>query len=203
MLPIGARQLVNQGSISASGIASMLTDDPDRPGTSDPTITLLGSAAFLGSRTVYMPLLMHNVGPPLADLVVSDITTSGGILHVTVKNIGQLAATESFWVDAYINPTSAPVRANQLWNAVGSRGATWAVIGSVLPLEPGETLTLIQGDGYYRPSLSNPGGAIAAGSQLYAQVDSFNPTSSNGAVLETHERDGGPYNNILGPVAAP
>jgi len=146
---------------------------------------------------------MHNVGPPLADLVVSDITTSGGILHVTVKNIGELAATESFWVDAYINPTSAPVRANQLWNAVGNRGAAWAALGNGLPLDPGETLTLLVGDSYYRPNLSNPGGVIAAGTPLYAQVDSFNATSTNGAVLETHERDGGVYNNILGPVAAP
>ncbi|MEO7911224.1 MAG: Ig-like domain-containing protein [Roseiflexaceae bacterium] len=202
-LPIGAKQIANQGAISASGFASVLTDDPDLPGAADPTITPLGSPGFLGSRTVYMPLFMYKAGPPLADLVVSEITATGGNLQVTVKNIGQLAATESFWVDAYINPTSAPVRANQLWNAVGSRGATWVVLGSALPLEPGETLTLTVGDSYYRANLSNPGGAIAAGSSLYAQVDSFNANSNNGAVLETHERDAGTYNNILGPLAAP
>jgi uncharacterized repeat protein (TIGR01451 family) len=196
-LPASVRQIVNQGVVSGSGFASVLTDDPDRPGAADPTIT------FLGSRTVYLPLIMYGVGPPLADLVVSEITTSGGSLHVTVKNIGQLAAAESFWVDAYINPTSAPVRVNQLWNAVGNRGATWAVLGSVLPLEPGETVTLTQGDVYYRPTLSNPGGPITAGTQLYAQVDSFNATSSNGAVLETHERDGGGVQQYSRPVAAP
>lgn len=202
-LPIGAKQIVNQGTVSASGFTSVLTDDPDRPGAADPTITSLGSPGFLGSRTVYMPLFMFKVGPPLADLVVSEITTSGASLQVTIKNIGQLPVEDSFWVDAYINPTSAPVRANQQWSALGSRGATWVVLGSVLPFEPGETLTLTLGDSYYRPTLSNPGRVIAAGAQLYAQVDSFNANSSNAAVQETHERDGGVYNNILGPVVVP
>jgi hypothetical protein len=64
-------------------------------------------------------------------------------------------------------------------------------------------LTLTVGDGYYRPVLSNPGGSITIGTQLYAQVDSFGTSGGNGAVLETHERDGGAYNNILGPVVAP
>ena len=73
----------------------------------------------------------------------------------------------------------------------------------MLPLEPGETLTLTLGDPYYRASLSNPGGPITAGTQLYAQVDSFNAATNYGAVLEQHERDGGAYNNISGPVAAP
>jgi hypothetical protein len=146
---------------------------------------------------------MRGAGPPLPDLVVSSITASGGSLQVTIRNNGQLAATEPFWVDAYINPTSAPVRVNQLWNNVGNRGATWGVVGSVLPLEPGETLTLTLGDPYYRSLLSEPGGPITAGTQLYAQADSFNSATRYGAVLEVHERDGGEYNNISGPVAAP
>ncbi len=196
-LPVGVGQIISQGTVSATGIANILTDDPDLPGAADPTIT------SLGTHRIYLSLLMYRVGPPLADLVVSEITTTGGILQVTIKNIGQLAAVDPFWVDAYINPTSAPVRVNQLWNAVGNRGATWVVSGSVLPLEPNETLTLTPGDAYYKANLSNPGAAITAGTQLYAQADSFNASSSYGAVLETHERDGAAYNNILGPIAAP
>jgi hypothetical protein len=196
-LPIGVGQLSNQGSLTASGLTAVLTDDPRRPGAADPTITTLGA------RKIYMPLIMRGVGPPLPDLVVSSITISDGSLQVTISNNGQLAATEPFWVDGYINPTSAPVRTNQLWNNVGTRGVSWGVVGSVLPLEPGETLTLAVGDPYYRSRLSNPGGPITAGTQLYAQVDSFSTSGSNGTVLEIHERDAGVYNNILGPVAAP
>jgi hypothetical protein len=55
----------------------------------------------------------------------------------------------------------------------------------------------IVGDSDYRLSLNNLGRAITAGTPIYARVDSFNATSSNGAVLETHERDGGVYNNMV------
>jgi uncharacterized repeat protein (TIGR01451 family) len=196
-LPIGLDQLVNQGTVTGSGLAALLTDDPRKPGAADPTIT------FLEGRRVHLPLIMRGGGPPLPDLMVSSITTSAGNLKVTIINNGQLAVVDPFWVDAYIKPASAPVRVNQLWNSLGTRGATWAVEGNGLPLEPGETLTLAVGDPYYRANLSNLGGAITAGTPLYAQVDSFNATSNNGVVLETHERDGGAYNNILGPIAAP
>ena len=37
---------------------------------------------------------------------------------------------------------------------------------------------------------------------MYAQVDSYNPSTSYGTVLETHEMVGGAYNNIRGPVAS-
>jgi hypothetical protein len=40
---------------------------------------------------------------------------------------------------------------------------------------------------------------LPAGTVLYAQVDSFNPDTAYGAVLETHEIIGRPYNNIGGP----
>jgi hypothetical protein len=63
-------------------------------------------------------------------------------------------------------------------------------------------LTLTVGDAYYQASLSNLGGAIAAGTPLYVQVDSYNPGNTTGAVLERYEDDGQGYNNILGPVAA-
>ena len=73
--------------------------------------------------------------------------------------------------------------------------------GPALPLNPGATLTLSIGGAYYRPSLSQFSGTLAAGTPIYAQVDSANANTSYGAVLETHEATGGPYNNIAGPVA--
>jgi hypothetical protein len=198
-LPVGVDQLSNQGSVSASGVTAVLTDDPHKPGAADPTIT------SIGVRKIYLATIMHRAGdgPPLPDLVVSSITASGGNLQVTIRNIGQAPAVDAFWVDAYINPTAAPVRVNQLWNNLGARGAMWGVSNNALPLVPGETLTLTLNDSYYRPEQSNPGGPIVAGTQLYAQVDSFNSNGNSGAVRESHERDGGAYNNILGPVVAP
>src|SRR5262249_5804815 len=115
---------------------------------------------------------------------------------------GFLAVTDPFWVDVYVDPTTAPERVNQVWSDLGSRGAAWGVLGTALPLAPGATLTLRVGDAYYRSPNSNPGLPIAVGTPIYAQVDSYGPGSSYGAVLESHERDGEPYNNILGPVSA-
>jgi len=198
-LPVGVAQVVNQGAVSGSGFASLLTDDPDRPGAADPAIM------FVGTRKMYLPVLMYKypAGPPLPDLVVENITSAGDSVSVTVRNDGLAPVVAGFWIDLYIGPGSATVHVNQLWSDVGSRGVTWGVSDSALPLASGARLTVTLGDSFYQPLLSKPGGAIAAGTQLYAQVDSFNPNSSNGAVLETHARDGGAYNNILGPVAAP
>jgi uncharacterized repeat protein (TIGR01451 family) len=195
-LPIGVGQVVNQGMVSGSGFASVLTDDPDLPGAADSTIT------FLGTRKIYLPLIIRGVVSPLPDLVVENISSAGGTISVTVRNDGSAPVVDAFWIDLYIGPDSAPVRVNQLWSDVGSRGATWG-IDKGPPLAPGARLTVTLGDSFYRPLLSNPGGAVGVGTQLYAQVDSFNATSSNGAIFETHERDGGAYNNILGPVVAP
>jgi hypothetical protein len=41
-LPVGVSRLINQGIVSASGIANILTDDPDLLGAADPTITFGG-----------------------------------------------------------------------------------------------------------------------------------------------------------------
>jgi hypothetical protein len=54
----------------------------------------------------------------------------------------------------------------------------------------------------YRSDLSNVGPAISAGTTLYAHVDSANRDTAYGAVLENHERDGRPYNNIRATTAA-
>jgi hypothetical protein len=136
------------------------------------------------------------------DLVVEQIDTSGGVLQVSVRNIGPGTVTQPFWVDLYIDPAVAPSAVNQTWNTVGSRGLVWAVDTSALPLVPGAGLTLTVGDRFFRPDYSRQGGPIAGGTRLFAQVDSFNANTSFGAVLETHELAGGPYNNISGPIAS-
>lgn len=62
-LPVGVGQVSNQGSVTGSGFAAVLTDDPRKPGAADPTITVLGACK------IYLPLIMLGAGPPLPDLV--------------------------------------------------------------------------------------------------------------------------------------
>ena len=69
-----------------------------------------------------------------------------------------------------------------------------------MPLEPGDAITLTVGDAYYWPDHSNFSGVVPAGTSIYVQVDSANAETNYGAVLESHEIAGGPYNNIMGPV---
>ena len=70
-------------------------------------------------------------------------------------------------------------------------------------LSPGEALTLTVGDAYYVAAYSEVDWPLAAGTPVYAQVDSANEETDYGAVLENHEIVGAPYaegGNILGPV---
>lgn len=143
------------------------------------------------ANIVALPLITAPTALP--DLVVEQISTAGGRLEVTIKNIGLAAATDPFWVDVYINPSSAPTGVNQIWPLLGTRGLVWGVIADI---PAGGSLTLTVGDAYYDAQLSAQGGTITAGTPLYAQVDSANANHPEGGVLESHERDAGAYNNI-------
>jgi hypothetical protein len=65
---------------------------------------------------------------------------------------------------------------------------------------PGEVPTLTVGDGYYADDHSQITWPVAAGTPVYAQVDSANADTTYGAILEVHEITGGAYNNIAGPA---
>jgi CSLREA domain-containing protein len=149
----------------------------------------------LGFR-VLVPMVTLPAGLP--DLVVDRIEVTSSGIQVTIRNQGPGTVTEPFWVDLYVNPTTAPTHVNQVWYSLGANGAAWGVTSGALPLATGQTLTLIVGDAYYRADLSNLPVSLAAGTRIYAQVDSANTNTTYGAVLETHEQAGGPYNNILG-----
>src|SRR5262249_31727911 len=146
---------------------------------------------------VYLPMVQRG---DLPDLVVDRIVVTRTSIQVVIRNQGIAPVTDAFWVDAYINPSPAPTHVNQTWEMLASQGLVWGVTASALPLNPGGTLTLSIGDGYYRADMSNFSGSLAAGTPIYAQVDSANANTSYGAVLESHEQAGGPYNNISGPV---
>jgi hypothetical protein len=76
----------------------------------------------------------------------------------------------------------------------------WGITGGALPLAPGASITLKLGDAYYRADKSALGVSLPAGARVYAQVDSANAGTTYGGVLETHESDGGAYNNIAASV---
>ncbi|MCP5011908.1 MAG: hypothetical protein GY942_18170 [Aestuariibacter sp.] len=97
---------------------------------------------------------------------------------------------------------------NQTIDTLNSDGAVWGITATALPLTPGESLTLRLNDSYFVYSRGLNGGVgggtapmPSQGQAVYAQVDSAHATSSTGAVLESHERRGEPYNNILTDIS--
>ena len=150
-------------------------------------------------RRVYLPLVSRN--PVIApDLVVQSLVVTNRSLRVIIFNRGNAPVNDEFWVDVYINPQPAPTHVNQVWWMLGSEGLVWGVKAPALPIQPGQTVELIIGDGYYNSGLSAFSGWIPNGTPVYAQVDAANTGTSYGGVLENHEITGGVYNNIAGPV---
>jgi len=149
---------------------------------------------------IYLPLISRNyVYAP--DLVVKQLLVSSSAIQVIVENQGAAPVVDEFWVDVYINPTTPPVRVNQTWNQLGTQGLVWGVTSPALPaLTPGGVLTLTVGDAYYQPTLSRVSWPLPSGTPVYAQADSADASTTYGAVLEIHEINGDPYNNISGPV---
>lgn len=195
-LPGNVTQISMQGSVLASGRATIFTDDPDTAEAGDATVT-----PVVQKYLNYLPTVLNNYSS-LPDLVVSDLVAAGNAVTVTIANEGDTAVTDAFWVDVYLDPTTPPTAVNQTWEIMGTAGLVWGVDGGALPLEPGASLTLTINDAYYVAADSSFSGVIAAGTAVYAQVDSANENTTYGAVLENHEQIGGVYNNIVGPVVA-
>ena len=193
--PDGVSQISNQASVSATGSGVVVSDDPDTIAADDATVTPVAPI-----MTAYLPFIANNYAT-LPDLVVSSLTLSGGSVSVVVENIGDTAVVDDFWVDVYIDPKPVPTAVNQTWPLLAKKGLVWGVTGAALPLDPGESLTLTIGDTYYVSSLSSFSGIVPAGTPIYAQVDSANTLTTYGAILETHEANGAPYNNITHTIA--
>jgi hypothetical protein len=160
--------------------------------------TPLGSFTIAAGYKMYLSLVLSSSGLP--DLVVDQISATSTGIQVVIRNQGSAPVNDAFWVDVYINPTTAPTKVNQIWQALGAQGAVWGVTAGALPIVPGGTLTLTLGDAYYRSDLSNVPQSLSPGTRIFAQVDSANATTTYGAVLETHEQNGGTYNNISSVV---
>ncbi len=148
------------------------------------------------SETIYLPLITQNF-IPAPDLIVVSITATPDQIRVVIQNRGAQAVANNFWVDVYVDPDPIPQKPNDVWPFLCKEGMAWGVDGG---LAPGEMLTLLVGDAYYSEEDSNFIGGLAAGTPIYAQVDSANMATDYGGVLEGHEILGTTYNNISGPV---
>jgi len=157
---------------------------------------------------IYLPFVSRNARIPALlapDLVVDSVTVNTNSAIVVIKNRGEVAVSsgDSFWVDLYIDPERMPTGVNETWDLVCDQGIAWGISGDVLPLDPGETITLV-----YCPGSAGSGlrpvdeytqfdGALAPGTPIAVQVDSANVDDVKyGGVREDHEIWGLAYNNI-------
>lgn len=169
-------------------------------GRSTATITM----TVTGMKQIFIPAVMNGY-TPAPDLVVTSISGQSDNIEVTIENQGDQITTGSFWVDLYINPTTAPAGANDFWQDLSTEGLVWLVTASI---NPGESLTLVYSSApaapntYYAAEFSSYSDTLTAGTPLYAQVDSAHIGTTFGGILETHEIFGTSYNNISGPVLA-
>jgi hypothetical protein len=111
-----------------------------------------------------------------------------------IKNQGNTAVNDPFWVDLYVAPNPVPSGPNQIWSDGRSKqGAVWGIQGR--SINPGAELRLTLNDGYFAGQYSLLK-QLSVGTKVYVQVDSANSATSYGAIQETDEISGGTYNNI-------
>ncbi len=189
------------------------TASDGRGGTDTATVTVMVVAT---GYSVYLPVVIIDptvfrlylplIAGAYPDLVVDHIIATSNSVQVVIKNQSSVSVGPDYplplamRVDLYVAPDPVPTGVNQTWDdGRCAQGIVWIVTD--LSLAPGDTIILTIGDAYYQPSLSNFSGSLPVGTPVYAQVDSYDPNTTYGAVLENHETAmGGVYNNITGPV---
>lgn len=136
--------------------------------------------------------------PLLADLAITAVRLSpartsfsaGEPVTITVEleNRG-IGYAPPFWVDLYLNPKTAPTRANQPWYGQCTLYPCYGIAWGVAPgLYPGQRLTLSSSLGSYAAAYTRwPGFFTAGTTDLYVYADSWNPTGASGAVEESDE----------------
>ena len=171
----------------------------DSHGLADPTPD---EVVITVRRYTYLPLVARNyvVAP---DLVVQSVTATSDNVQVVIENQGNAPVTDEFWVEAYINPDPAPTAVNQLWWNLGDEGMFWSVTEDLLPLNPGETITLTYNDATYTADYSRVSWPLASGTVVYAQADAYNADTTYGAIQESHEITGGAYDDNIGNDTVP
>ena len=203
VIPVGGVVACSlQGMLGAGGEIVNTAVVTVETGLGDPFLDNNTASVTHGMEQSYLPMVLAERTLEAPDLVVTEIVATGDDVWVTVQNQGSAPVVDGFWVDAYVDPDVPPRAVNQVWSDMGDEGIIWGVGSSALPLDPDETLVLRVGDGYYWGDLSQVSWPIPGGTPVYVQVDSFNPGTDYGLVLEDHEILGESYNNVSGPVLA-
>ena len=156
----------------------------------------------------YMPFVFRyapHPDLPAPDLVVDSVAVNTDSAIVVIKNRGDapVSSDNPFWVDLYIDPERMPTGVNQVWDDLCDQGIVWGIPPEALPLDPGETITLvycsdapISGLPHY-DEYTTFDIALAPGTPIAVQVDSASLDDVvNGGVKENHEVLGFAYNNI-------
>lgn len=144
------------------------------------------------SGPIYLPIITKNA-ISASDLVIDSLNASSSEVTVVLRNGGNTAITDAFWVDIYFNPSQTP-SLNKPWPTIASRGLVWGVQGAGLPLDPGESLTLTLGDAFYFPQFSSTL-PLPVGATVFGLVDSVDFSTTFGVLQESSEA-----NNLFGPV---
>ncbi len=187
----GASSLSQQGTVTASNAATATTDDPATSTIGDANVTTLdvGRALFLPALLrLYAARADLSVAVSLVPNKAGYSATEPVMITVVVTNMGGTPA-DDFWVDAYLNPSSPPTQANQLWNErCGLQpcyGLAWYVTE---PLAPGASLTLTSAPGGpYADNTRWPGHFAAGTTDLYVYVDSY--SDDGGPAGQVHEEN--------------
>ena len=189
------------------GLGSVTHAQLDTPNTTQVTIIDDDVDVVLPSaKKLFLPMLVREMQVLAGlDLIVQQITLNANTndILVVIQNQGNLAVTNAFWVDLYVNPNPVPSKVNDIWgDGRSAQGATWGVTSSALPLAPSGLLTLTLGSNYF-DRIDSRLQQIKPGDVVMVQVDSASTLDSAfGAVKETHELAGGAYNNIASVTAA-
>lgn len=169
------------------------------PALGDVTRTLVQVVDDAGNVTIgdwQTPPTATLSGP---DMIIESVVATRDGIEIVIRNVGTTTVTpaQSFWVDAYLEPSRPPSTVNERWDELGDYGAAWEVY---LTIAPGAAVTLRTGDSQMHPGYSRLPERLPTGAMVYAHVDVWNGETAYGAVEETHEMADGPYNNIFGPV---
>jgi uncharacterized repeat protein (TIGR01451 family) len=213
-ITLSSNSIAPGGSVTGTQLYTVLATDLPGPlvnevvasGTPTAGTPISASDAVsvtLGQHTIYLPVIAYNfVTAP--DLVITSLTAVANGVELVIENQGNAATNAAFWVDLYVDPDPPPAAANDVWN--DGRSAYGLAWGVTVNLNPGAALTLVYSNEpgapnlYLMPEFSHFPSQLAAGTAVYAQVDSARVDSPHGAILEIHEILGQPYNNIIGPV---
>jgi parallel beta-helix repeat protein len=195
-------------------IVDDLVDEPSETLTvalSNPQGTQLGSTTLATVTIVdndvtynaFLPSVINNQQP---DLVVSSIVltpgktsfTAGEPVEITVTITNQgTAVTQPFWVDLYLNPAEEP-SVNQTWYLICGLTPCYGIAwGALLPLQPGQSVTLRSTIDSYALGYTDWRGAFASGTnRIVVLADSYNQGSAIGAVTESIETNNSASLNV-------